>query len=152
MRVNAKLIGITGKAGSGKDTLADAAVLEFGAIKYNFALPIKLALNAMFGWTMEMWDNREWKEEPIEWLGKSPRFLAQTLGTEWGREIIHPELWTRIGMDHYWTHAKTGTSAPFIIADVRFDNEVKRIHDMGGIVIRVVRPGQSDIRPVGLSE
>lgn len=141
-----KLIGITGKAGSGKDTLADAAVLEFGAVKYNFAIPIKQALNAMFGWTMEDWDNREWKEEPIAWLGKSPRQLAQTLGTEWGRELVQPDLWTNLAMDRYWNYSKTiPNGPPFIIADVRFDNEAHAIHKLGGIVIRVVRPDQAHI-------
>jgi hypothetical protein len=142
----AKLIGITGKAGSGKDTLADAAIRDFGAAKYNFALPIKQALNAMFGWTMEMWDDRDWKEAPVPWLGKSPRVLAQTLGTEWGRELINPDLWTLIGMDRYWKHVQSGRTEPFIIADVRFDNEAQAIHKLGGVVIQVVRPAQSEIQ------
>lgn len=143
--MRAKLIGITGKAGSGKDTLADAAVRDYSAVKYNFALPIKQALNAMFGWSMEMWDNREWKEEPISWLGKSPRQLAQTLGTEWGRELIHPELWTRLAMDRYEKHANSGASEMFVIPDVRFNNEAEAIHRLGGIVINIVRPGQAFI-------
>lgn len=144
--MRARLIGITGKAGSGKDTLADAAVTEFGGVKYSFALPIKQALNAMFGWTMNMWDNRDWKEAPITWLGVSPRKLAQTLGTEWGRDIINPDLWVRIAMDRYWKHVESGSTKPFIIADVRFDNEAISIHKFDGIIINVVRPSQTFIQ------
>lgn len=137
-----RLIGITGKAGSGKDTLADALVAEFGGVKHSFALPIKLALNAMFGWTMEMWNDRVWKETVIPWLGKSPRQLAQTLGTEWGREIIHPELWALLAMDLFAKHA---AKSAFIIADLRFNNEASIINANGGVVINIVRPGVGEI-------
>lgn len=139
-----RLIGITGVAGSGKDTLADAIVAEFGAVKYSWAYPLKQALNAMFGWTMEMWDDRVWKETEIRWLGKSPRQLAQTMGTEWGRELVHPELWVMIGLDRYSEHCKT-QKAPFVIADMRFDNEARAIRRNGGMVVKVTRP---DAAPV----
>lgn len=142
--MTSKLIAITGQAGSGKDTLADACVFQLGAVKYNFALPIKLALNAMFCWTMDMWDNRLWKERVIPWLGKSPRQLAQTLGTEWGRDLIHPELWTMIALERYAVHCKT-SNAPFIIADMRFDNEARAVHRNGGTVVKVVR---RDVAPI----
>lgn len=136
-----KLIGITGKAGSGKDTLADALVLEYGAVKYNFALPLKQALNAMFGWTMDQWNDREWKEGIIPWLGKSPRMLAQTLGTEWGRELVHPELWVLLAEQRYKAHVAQGPDrVPFVIPDVRFDNEAIMIRQLGGVVIEAVRP------------
>lgn len=139
-----RLIGITGKAYSGKDTLADALVAEFGAVKYAFALPIKLALNAMFGWSMANWDDRFWKETIIPWLGKSPRQAAQTLGTEWGRELIHPELWALRAMELYAAHAAKSDD-PFIISDVRFNNEAMIINHNGGVVINVVRPGATAI-------
>jgi len=139
-----RLIGITGLAGAGKDTLANAIVSEFAGIKYSWALPLKLALNAMFGWTMEMWDDRVWKETEIPWLGKSPRQLAQTMGTEWGRELVHPELWVMLGMRQYEAHAALSNS-PFIIADTRFDNEARAIHRNGGIVVKVIRDDAAPI-------
>lgn len=137
-----RLIGITGKAGAGKDTFADALVIHRGATKYSFALPIKQALNAMFGWTMGMWDDRVWKEKVIPWLGKSPRQCAQTLGTEWGRDLINPDLWTLIAMERYDLHDKVGA---FVIPDVRFDNEVDSIHARGGVVLEACRPDASPI-------
>jgi len=136
-----KLIGITGKAGAGKDTLADYLVDAYEAQKYNFALPLKQALNAMFGWTMPQWDDREWKERVIPWLGKSPRQLAQTIGTEWGRELVHPELWVLLAEQRYIAHLDSHSNAPpFVIPDVRFDNEAIMIRQNGGIVVEVVRP------------
>lgn len=136
-----RLIGITGLAGSGKDTLADALVYDRGAEKYNFALPIKHALNAMFGWTMEQWDDRIWKETKIAWLGKSPRQCAQTLGTEWGRDLVHPDLWMLIAEDRYLKYRQDHSGGPFIIPDVRFENEVDMIHRNGGIVVKISRLG-----------
>jgi hypothetical protein len=137
-----RLIGITGAAGSGKDSLADLLVYDRGATKYSFARPIKEALNAMFGWTMEQWDDRVWKEAVLPWLGKSPRVLAQTLGTEWGRELIHPEMWVLLGAQRFREHAGTG---PFVIPDMRFDNEAQMVRQLGGVVIKVHRPGVAAI-------
>lgn len=139
--MKAKLIGITGKAGAGKDSLADAMVKEFGAVKYSFALPLKQGLNAMLDWSMAQWDDRVWKETVIDWLGKSPRQFAQTLGTEWGRELINPALWVLLAMERYRKHCASGSTAPFVIADMRFDNEAKAILALGGTVLRIVRPG-----------
>lgn len=139
-----RLIGITGKAGAGKDTLGDALAKHFNGVTYSFALPIKQALNAMFGWDMDLWNDRVWKERVIPWLGKSPRVLAQTLGTEWGRDIIHPELWALLAMDKFADHASV-SDTPFIIKDVRFDNETNLINLNGGVVINIERPDLVEI-------
>lgn len=139
-----RLIGITGIAGAGKDTLADGIRNEFGGVIYSWAFPLKQALNAMFGWTMEMWSDRIWKETQISWLGKSPRQLAQTMGTEWAREQVHPELWVMLGLQRYSEHTKS-CNTPFIIADTRFDNEARAIHRNGGIVIKIIREDAAPI-------
>lgn len=131
-----RIIGITGLAGAGKDTLADALVSDRRATKYNFALPIKQGLNAMFGWTMEQWEDRVWKEQVQPWLGKSPRQLAQTLGTEWGREVVNQKLWLLLAEQRF--KESLGT---FVIPDVRFENEADLIHTLGGVLIQIVRPG-----------
>src|SRR5690348_6899955 len=88
-----RLIGLTGKAGSGKDTIADRLVVNKGFTKLAFAAPMKEALNKLFGFDPSDWYDREWKETPLPGIGKSPRQLAQTLGTEWGRDTINPNLW-----------------------------------------------------------
>lgn len=132
------LILITGRAGSGKDTLASLLAADRDATVYSFALPIKQALNALYGWTMELWADREWKEAVIPWLGRSPRYLAQTLGTEWGRELVHPELWVLLAGQRYAEHKRI-SNRMFIIPDCRFDNEAGIAHTLGGVVIRVVR-------------
>lgn len=160
------LIGICGPAGSGKDTLANGIAAMDVYFVYHFADPIKAALNAMFGWGPAHWENRGWKEEPIPWLERelaaighesekcspSPRYLAQTLGTEWGRETVDQNIWLKIADQKF---KRINTSARMeggrimglgmIVADVRFNNEAKWIKDSGGLMLEVVRPGQDFI-------
>lgn len=90
--------------------------------------------------------NGSLKETPCALLGgKTPRYAMQTLGTEWGRNLIHPDLWVFI-----WTRYRRSEMRAFprdrvVADDVRFPNEVDAIHELGGEVWRVHRPGcQSD--------
>lgn len=132
------IVGITGKAGAGKDTAADYLVQRHGFVKLSFASALKEGLNAMFGWSMHQWDDRAWKETVIDWIGKSPRQLAQTLGTEWGREQVHSSIWVDIAMSRAEILAQDGYNV--VIADVRFDNEAEVIGEfMDGVVISVSR-------------
>lgn len=129
------LVGLTGRAGSGKDTVADILVFGSNFTKLSFASPLKAGLNAMFGWTMANWEDREWKERVIPELGVSPRYLAQTLGTEWGRTMVKENLWPELTMLVAANYPRV------VIADVRFDNEAQAILDAGGVVLRVDRNG-----------
>lgn len=85
----------------------------------------------------------------------TPRLVLQLLGTECGREIIHPNIWTNALFSDYketispsdeesfkelLVFSKTKVSIKYpnwIITDVRFPNEVKAIKDRDGILIRV---------------
>ena len=127
-----KLVGFTGAAGAGKDTAA-SSLIAAGWQKVSFAAPIKEALNAMMGWNMSDWSDREWKENENTLVGRSPRYMAQTLGTEWGRDLVHTDLWVLLGLER-----SRGNLT--VITDVRFDNEASAIHDSGGCLIEIVRP------------
>jgi hypothetical protein len=142
------LIGLTGRAGHGKDTAANALA---GYRKYAFADPIKEALNAMFGFHHHFWEDREWKETPLPGIGRSPRFLAQTLGTEWGRERVRPTLWVDLFIMtmRRWQVEQQATR-PYevlnvVVSDVRFPNEAKAIKELGGRIVRVIREGGTDL-------
>lgn len=128
------IIGLCGAAGSGKDTVAGILKREAGFSDISFAEPIYRAVAAVTGMSVEQLSDRRIKEQPIEWLGRSPRVLLQTLGTEWGRDTIRDDIWVRIAMQRAAevTHAA--------ITDVRFANEAQAIRDAGGVVWRVVRP------------
>ena len=126
------IVGFTGAAGAGKDTAA-SGLINVGWQKVSFADPIKEALNAMMGWNMSDWSDREWKESENYFTGRSPRYMAQTLGTEWGRDIIHPNLWIILGLER-------SRGRPTVIPDVRFDNEAEAIRGADGYLIEIVRP------------
>jgi len=127
------LVGVTGKAGAGKDTFAKFFT-DRGYARHSFADPIKRMIELAFDLDPSVWDDREAKEAPIPWLGKSPRYLAQTLGTEWGREKVHPDLWLLLAEQAVLKHAN------LIIPDARFDNEARWIREHGGVIVRVERP------------
>lgn len=86
------LIGLTGSARSGKTTAAKHMAIEHGLLHYAFAQPLK----AMLAQGMNLTDDHlegALKEQPLPWLGKAPRELMQLLGTEWGRGMVHSDLW-----------------------------------------------------------
>lgn len=151
------IIGITGKAGVGKDTLANHLVLKHGFIRYGFADPIKKLLNARFGWAMEDWENREWKEAPMAHCGHpqssiinnfSPRSWAQWLGTEVGRESFGDYCWINLFKEAYEEACfrTINTFSPkFVIPDVRFENEARAIINMGGSIIHLHRPNTTPV-------
>lgn len=130
----APLIGITGRARSGKDTVANFIVAAVGGYRYSFADPIRAMLIPL-GVDMSdpYWQAR--KEELIPALGVSPRRMMQTLGTEWGRQLINPDLWLIMA------HQRLLQSGPgMVIPDVRFDNEAAWIRKHGGRIVHVIRP------------
>lgn len=125
-----RLIGFTGPAGSGKDTCGAYLVQMHGFARLSFAEPIYKALQVMgFRWPTTQAE----KEEVIPELGVTWRHLAQTLGTEWGREKVHQDMWTIVAK----RRIESVPSARFAITDVRFDNEAAMIRDLGGLVIHL---------------
>lgn len=91
------------------------------------------------------------QKEYFELKHMTPRLLLQLLGTQCGREIIHPNIWVNSLFNDYipdlsgysdrMTKEDMKELYPkWIITDVRFPNEVKVIKENGGIVIRINRP------------
>lgn len=122
------LIGIAGRAGVGKDTAGRFLLQHFAFYRAAFANPLKSMLLAM-GLTRAELDG-PYKELPLRWLDVSPRELMQTLGTEWGRELIDPNLWLRVfsrQLEQDWPAllAADPDWAGYVITDVRFENEAE---------------------------
>lgn len=137
-----RLIGITGIAGSGKDTLADYIIGKYGAKKLALADPIKAILNSIFGFPAAAWDDRAWKEKAQAMIGHSPRVLAQSLGTDWGRRI-NEDLWIAKLVGRW----RESDSAFTVVPDVRFDNEAVYMLRSGGMMIRVERDEVEPVAP-----
>ncbi len=148
------LIGITGLKCSGKDTLAECLMdvlprSKYANLRYSFANPIYRMIEVLLGQKhMPTLDNGEYdKSSMIEPYGVTLRTLLQTLGTEWGRNMVHNEVWVLNA--EQWL-ARVAASAPatryILFTDIRFPNEVRFIRNQGGTVVQVVRSatGRSD--------
>lgn len=190
------LIGISGKMGSGKDTVGSILqdYSDDNAEDYEikkFADKLKDIACLLIGCTRKQLEDREFKERELgeEWtkyriitkglpnyyvstleeaeanvrhsnqryvkVMMTPRLMLQLLGTEAGRDTMHPNIWVNALFADYvcddcgqqecpTDEEDTGQmihrSFPnWIITDVRFPNEAKAIKDRGGIVIRVNR-------------
>jgi len=133
-----QVIGITGRAGAGKNTVAD---LIPGAVVIQLADPLYAALAAMLGVPEAQLRDRRLKERAIPAIGKSPRQMLQTLGTEWGRDLVDRHLWLKIAHERIQKLARAGAEV-VVVADVRFANEAEWIRErLGGEVWEVRRPG-----------
>lgn len=123
-----KLIGLIGKARSGKDTVASHLYRFHDFESIAFATPMKSMLETAFPSVNFHSGDRE---AIIPWLGKSPRQLLQTLGTEWGRECVHPDLWMLLAERRIQACREVGDKG-LVITDVRFHNEADMILRNGG--------------------
>lgn len=136
------IVGIHAQAGAGKDAAAEALTRTGNFKRFGFADPIKEALEVMYGWTELDWEDREWRERPSPFCGgKSPRILAQTLGTEWGRDLVSPHIWVNIMATRRAELLSRAPNLHIVIADVRFENEAWWIKNNQGIMIELTRSG-----------
>jgi hypothetical protein len=140
------IVGLVGFIGAGKGTVADLLVERHGFFKESYANSVKDACASIFGWNRAMLEgdtpeSRAWREQKDEWwsekLGKefSPRLALQLMGTEAGRDVFHPDLWVHTVM----RRCERAPWNNYVIADVRFPNEINAIVNSGGKVIRVRR-------------
>jgi hypothetical protein len=141
---NMALIGLVGFIGSGKGTVADILTRNHGFIKESFANAVKDAVAPIFGWDRTMLEgdtpeSRKWRETPDSWwsekLGRpfSPRIALQLMGTESGRNVFHTDVWVLSLL------RRINPNKNYVLADVRFPNEIDLIRSQGGKVVRVKR-------------
>ena len=140
------IIGFVGFIGSGKDTAADYLVNFHEFRRDSFANTLKDAVANVFGWDRTLLEGRtkearEWREQVDTWwanrLGMpklTPRWVLQYWGTDVLRNAFHDDIWIA-SLENKMR--KTGDN--IVISDVRFPNEIKAIHNAGGIVVRVKR-------------
>jgi energy-coupling factor transporter ATP-binding protein EcfA2 len=132
-----KIIAFAGPKGVGKTSLAIMikGILGQGKI-LSFADPIKDMVEKM-GISRSIMNDPKLKNEKLDWLDKSPREILQTLGTDWGREMIDQNIWIKIAENSI----KQSDSDLIMFDDCRFQNEVDMIKRNGGHVVELYRPG-----------
>lgn len=137
------IIGLSGYARSGKDTVANFLVENHGFTRLSFAEPMREALLRLnptitvagvqgvvlssvvksLGW------------ERLKELSPDVRGLLQRLGTEVGREMFGENFWV-----DYLINKALDIKGSVVISDVRYLNEADSIKLMNGQIWRVNRP------------
>ncbi len=138
-----KFVGLTGLPGVGKDSVADVLVRTHGFARMSVASPLKDALVAMLGLNRADLEDPAVKEQEIPWIGKSPRQLMQTLGTEWGRGLVHPDLWLRLAERRLVNYRRI--SANVVVTDVRFPKEAAWLRANGGELWHILRKNAPNV-------
>lgn len=126
-----RLIGIAGQARSGKDTLADYLLdnLSDDWTRSSFADPLKAMLSVI---GVDCSDDK--KAVVSDDYGVTPRHMMQTLGTEWGRNLIDGDIWVK-------AFARLNAGKCVIVPDVRFENEAELVREHGVLIHLVGRGG-----------
>lgn len=125
------IVGMSGAAGSGKDTAGAALIDHLEFRKKSFAAELKRILCDIFFWKMEDWESLEWKETPNPTAnGKTPRQVAQWFGTDFMRDRIDPDFWVKRAVSQL-------SDDRVVFTDVRFPNEAMAIREAGGILVFV---------------
>lgn len=144
-----RLVAISGYAQSGKTTIASYLDDRYGYVRYRFADTLKNMLRTM-GLTDNQIDGDE-KEVPLDLLcGHTPRYAMQTLGTEWGRCSIGQEIWINAWSNSVKKYLQNDSDSMewdrIVVDDVRFINELEKVKEVGGLIIRVERPNIVQIK------
>ena len=151
------VIAINGRISSGKDTIGSIIqyLLSGKNVSYStwllmeernnwkikkFAYKLKEIAFILTGVDIEKFEDQDFKNKimPPEWnsFGKpvTYRYFLQTLGTECLRDHLNTNVWVNALFSEYTEDSK------WIITDLRFPNELKKVKEKDGITIRVERP------------
>lgn len=132
------IIGVCGLIGSGKGTVSDILVEDFGFTKISFADSLKDAVAAIFSWDRELLEgatdeSRQWREQVDPWWADrlkmpelTPRLILQLWGTEVCRAGFHQDIWIAS------LERKIEKDKNYVIPDTRFPNEIDLIKKIGG--------------------
>lgn len=131
-----KILGITGKMFSGKDTVAEFIHFAFRNSRItSFAYPMKQMMIDYFGFTYDDLYTVEGKNRYNEFWGMTNREALQKIGTECFRNNFHVDTWLKT-ME---VNIRNDLTPIIIIPDVRFLNEAELIHALGGSILKIVR-------------
>lgn len=131
-----KILGITGKMFSGKDTVAEFVHFAFRNSRItSFAYPMKQMMIDYFGFTYEDLYTVEGKNRYNEFWGMTNREALQKIGTECFRNNFHVDTWLKT-ME---VNIINDLTPIIIIPDVRFPNEAELVRALDGSILKIIR-------------
>ena len=127
-----KLIGLAGAPRVGKDTIADYLEERYGYTVTAFAMPLKMAVQNLFGLNCTQAFNDTVKEVPVQPWGLTPREMwcdtADAIKDKFGADFFIKRWQAEIVGEEY-----------VVVSDVRFEGEAELVRAMGGTIIHVSR-------------
>lgn len=121
---------------SGKSTVAEYLVKQHGFTRVAFADSLKsmarvfLSSYAASNDELDRMMSGDLKETEVPGLGFSPRHVMQTLGTEWGRNSLHADVWVDSAINLAKLQMEVSGKS-VVIDDLRFPNEYRAVREIG---------------------
>lgn len=136
-------IGLAGKRGSGKDTVAAYLVERYGYTRVAFADRVRdaaLALDPYVAVDAEgqpvrlshMVDVQGWNQAKQH---EEVRRVLQRIGDEAGRQIHGTYTWINQALEKI-----KDIDGPIVFSDVRYPNEIDELRKLGFVVVQIYRP------------
>lgn len=164
------IIGLSGPAGCGKDTVADLLVTHAGFHKISFADALRAEVANAFLIDQVFLTQRETKEQPMRCLAlsrcldqnfvikmvsareqieplfdidapRSPRQIMQWWGTDYRRHQQADYWVSKAASRIKWFHQRQGFSSRVVVTDCRFADEAAMVRELGGQVWQIKRDG-----------
>jgi hypothetical protein len=127
------LIGLSGKRGSGKNTVAEIIQAHQTGWRIKaFADKLKLIASILTNVRLEEMYSQEGKKLFLPEWDMTVGEILQKIGTDAIRNGLHSEAWILATLTDY-----SPTLDKLIICDMRFPNEAEAIKARGGILIRM---------------
>jgi hypothetical protein len=140
-----KIVAFAHRKRVGKDTAAkflDTIIRisrpGFQVKKVSFASKLKDVCYQLYGWDglqpaifYEAEQNAHLREIALPTIGKSPRQIWIEAGNK--LRDVYSHTW----VDYALRGIKTDV---LIITDLRFENEAKKVHELGGKIFKIIRP------------
>lgn len=134
-----QIIGLSGKAGVGKDYIAQQFLQPLGFQQISLADHFKLTIVGRKLATFQ---------EVFHTKPPHVRKLLQEEGTERGRNVYGEDVWCDTLYATVLLHAARNNQTRWVIPDVRFPNEVQFIQQVGGVVYRIWAPDRAATSPL----
>lgn len=127
------IIGISGKIGAGKDTLA-AAIIKSDKrfVQKSFAFKLKQIVSIISGTSIEDNLSQEGKKKVSKIFNLSLGEMQQIIGTRVFRDNFDEQVWIKALFSDY-----NHETDYWVISDVRFKNEANFVKQMGGLLVRI---------------
>jgi dephospho-CoA kinase len=136
------IIGLSGYAQSGKDTVAELLCLNYGYTRMSFAQPMRDAIYTLnpivFNLNSRVADLVDEYGWDVAKANPEVRRLLQVFGTDVGRKQFGENFWVQQAFDNL-------KSTKIVFSDVRFPNEANEIQQYGGQVWRINRHNHTPV-------